>query len=66
MAIYHGNRRQQHGQWRWQRGWRESNGGNNGDGEGGSMKDMASCAMTGERVMMVAMGHGLYVCVFVC
>jgi hypothetical protein len=27
---------------------------------------MASCAMTGERGVMVAMAHGLCVCFFVC
>ncbi len=37
-------------------------GGNDGDGT----KDTATHAMTGERGMMVAMGHGLCVCFGVC
>jgi hypothetical protein len=57
-----GNQRRQHGQWLWQRGWRAFNGGNNGDGA----KDTVACATTGERGMMVAMGHGLCVCFGVC
>ncbi len=61
-----GNQWQQHGQWRRQRGWWVSNGGNNGDGEGDGTKDMAAYATTGERGMMVAMGHGLCVCFSVC
>jgi hypothetical protein len=32
----------------------------------GGAKDTAACAMTGERGVMVAMGHGLYVCFCVC
>ncbi len=36
-----------------------SNGGDNGDGEGGGTKDTASCAMTGERGMTM-------VCVCCC
>ncbi len=36
--------------------------GDNGDGA----KDTATCAMIGERGMMVAMGHGLCVCFGVC
>ena len=51
-----------HGQWLWQRGWQAFDGGNDGDGA----KDMAACAMTGERGMMVAMGLGLCVCFGVC
>ncbi len=57
-----GDWQQQHGQWLQQRGWWAFDGGNNGDGA----KDMAACAMTGERGMMVAMGHGLCVCFGVC
>jgi hypothetical protein len=57
-----GDQRQQHGQWLWQRGWQAFNGGNNGDGA----KDTPTCAMTGERGMMVATGHGLCVCFGVC
>jgi hypothetical protein len=38
---------------------------NNGDGDGDSAKNTAAHATTGERGMMVAMGHGLCVC-FVC
>ncbi len=30
------------------------------------MKDTAACATTGERGVMVAMGHGLHVCFGVC
>ncbi len=41
-----------------------SNGGDNGNGDGDSAKDMAAHATTGERGMMVAMGHGL--CVSFC
>jgi hypothetical protein len=54
-----GNQRQQHGQWRRQRGWQASAGSNNGNGEGDGTKDMAAHPTTGERGMMVAMGHGL-------
>jgi hypothetical protein len=61
-----GNRRQHHGQWPWQRGWRVFDGGDNGDGDGDSAKDMAACATTGERGVMVAMGHGLCMCFCVC
>ncbi len=53
-----GNQQGQHGQWQWQRGWQASNGGNNGDGEGGDTKDMAAYTTPGERGMMVVMGHG--------
>jgi hypothetical protein len=56
-----GNRWQQHGQWLWQRGLRVSNGSNNGNGDVDSTKDMATCAMTGERGVMVAC-----VCFCVC
>ncbi len=52
----------QHGQWLWQRGWRVFDGGNDGDGT----KDMAACATTGERGVMVVMGHGLCVRFGVC
>jgi hypothetical protein len=52
-----GDRRQQHGQWLWQRGWQAFDGGNDGDGT----KDVATCAATGERGMMVATSHGLCV-----
>ncbi len=31
-----------------------------------SAKDMATCTRTGERGVMVAMGHGLCVCFGVC
>ncbi len=37
-------------------------GGNDGDGT----KDIAACAMTGERGVMMATGHGLCVCFGVC
>ena len=37
-------------------------GGDDGDGA----KDKVACATTGERGMMVAMGHGLCVCFGVC
>jgi hypothetical protein len=57
-----GVRQQHHGQWPWQRGWRAFDGGNNGNGDGDGTKDMAACATTGERGMMVATGHGLCVC----
>jgi hypothetical protein len=57
-----GNQRRQHGQWLPQRGWRVFDGGDNGDGA----KDTAARATTGERGMMVAMGHGLCVCFGVC
>jgi hypothetical protein len=36
-----------------------------GDNNGGGAKDSAACITTGERGMMVAMGHGC-VCVLVC
>ncbi len=42
-----------------------SNSGNNGNREGDGTKDMAAHATTGERGMMMAMGHGLCVCFFV-
>jgi hypothetical protein len=57
-----GDRRQQHGQLLWQRGWWAFDGGNNGDGA----KDKATCTTIGERGMMVGMGHGLCVCFGVC
>ncbi len=43
--------------------WREGDDGGNGDGDG--VRDMATCATTGERGIMVAMGHGFceYFCV---
>jgi hypothetical protein len=41
---------------------RAFDGGNDGDGA----KDKVACTMTGERGMMVAMGHGLCVCLCVC
>jgi hypothetical protein len=53
-----GDRRQQHGQWLRQRGWRAFDGGDDGDGA----KDMAAHATTGERGLMVAMSHGWCVC----
>jgi hypothetical protein len=56
-----GNRQGQHGQWLPQRWWRAFKGSNNGD----SVKDTAAHAMTGERGMMVVMGHGLCMCVLV-
>ncbi len=61
-----GNQRQQHGLRLWQRGWQVSNGGDNGNGEGGGTKDMAAHTLPGERGMMVAMGHGLCVSFCVC
>jgi hypothetical protein len=62
-----GDQWQQHRQWLWQRGWRASNGhdNDNGNGDGGGTKDRATCTTTGERGMMVVMGHGLFV-IFVC
>jgi hypothetical protein len=49
--------------WYDRRGWRAFDGGDNGDGDGDGMRDMATCATTtGERGMMVAMGHGLCAC----
>ncbi len=57
-----GDRRQQHRQWPWGRGWRAFDGSNKGD----DAKDMATHATTGERRMMVAMGNGLCVCFCVC
>ncbi len=41
-----------------------SNGGDNGDGDGDNAKDMAAHATTGERGIMVVMGHSL--CVSFC
>ncbi len=56
-----GNGKSGYGQWLWQRGWRAFDGGDDGDGA----KDMAACVTTGERGMMVAMGHDLCVnCVY--
>ncbi len=52
----------QQGQWLRQRGWWAFDSGNNRN----SAKDMASCTMTGERGIMVKMGHGLCVCFGVC
>ncbi len=57
-----GNQWQQHRQLLQKRGWRAFDGSNNGDG----VKDKAARATIGERGMMVAMGHGLCVCVGVC
>ncbi len=57
-----GDRRRHHRQWPLQRGWRAFNGGDNCNGDGDGAKDSAACATTGERGVMVAMGHGL--CVF--
>jgi hypothetical protein len=54
-----GQQWQQHKQWLRQRGWQAFDGANNGDGDGDGAKDTAACATTGERGMMVAMGHGL-------
>ena len=56
-----GNQPQQHRHWQRKRGWRESNGGDNGNGEGDSTKDIAAHTTPGERGMTVAMGHGLCV-----
>ncbi len=42
-----------------------SNSGDNEDGDGDGAKDMAACTMTGERGVMVAVGHGLCVCLCV-
>jgi hypothetical protein len=61
-----GNQQQHHGQWPWQRGWRAFDGGKNGDGDGDGAKDTTAHATTGEKEMMVAMGHGLCVCFGVC
>jgi hypothetical protein len=41
-----------------------SNSGNNGDGDGDGVKDTAACTKTGERGLMMTMGHGL--CVSIC
>jgi hypothetical protein len=57
-----GNQQEQHGQWLPQRGWQAFDSGDDGD----STKDMAAHATTGERGMMVVMGHGLCVCFGVC
>jgi hypothetical protein len=57
-----GNGKSSYGQWLRQRGWWAFNSGNDGDG----VKDTAACVMTGERGMMVVMGHGLCVCLGVC
>jgi hypothetical protein len=57
-----GDRRRQHGQLLRQRVWRAFDGSDNGDG----VKDTVACTTAGERGMMVAMGHGLYVCFCVC
>jgi hypothetical protein len=57
-----GNPQQQHRQWPQQRGWWAFDGGNNGDWDGDGTRDMAACATTGERGIMVAMGHGFCVC----
>ncbi len=38
----------------------------NGSNNGEDMKDTATCATTGKRGVMVAMGHGLCVCYGVC
>ncbi len=57
-----GNQWQQHWQWLRQRGWWEFDSSDNGD----SGKGTPAGAMTGERGMMVAMGHGLCVCFGVC
>jgi hypothetical protein len=43
-----------------------SDGSDNGNGDGEGAKDMAAHATTGERGMMVAMGHGLCVSFCVC
>ncbi len=57
-----GNCKSGYGQWVGQRGWWAFDGGGNGDG----LKDTAACITTGERGMMMARGHGLYVCLGVC
>jgi hypothetical protein len=54
----HGGRRKGHGRSHYD--WREGNDGDDGDGDGA--RDMAACATTGERGIMVAMGHGFCVC----
>ncbi len=51
-----------YGQWLWRRGWRVFKSGNDEDGA----KDTAACVETGERGIMLAMGHGLCVCLGVC
>jgi hypothetical protein len=53
---------QHHGQWLRQSRWQAFDGSDNGNGDEDGAKDMAACATTGERGMMVAMGHGLCVC----
>jgi hypothetical protein len=40
--------------------WQAFNGGNNGDGDGDSVRDMAACATTGERGIIVAMGYDFW------
>ncbi len=50
-----------HGKWLRRRGWRAFDGGEDGDG----VKDMAACATTGKRGMMLVMGHWC-VCFGVC
>ncbi len=57
-----GDQRRQHGQQLQQRGWQAFDGGNDGD----SANDTAACTTTGERGVMVAIGHGLCVCFGVC
>ncbi len=54
--------RRHHGQWPGQRRSRVFDGGNNGDGDGDGTRDMAACATTGERGIMVTMDHGFCVC----
>jgi hypothetical protein len=56
-----GNGKSGYGQWLRQRGWRTFNGGKDGDGT----KDTAPHIKIGERGMMVAIGHGLFV-YYVC
>jgi hypothetical protein len=57
-----GNQSRQHWQWLRQRGWRAFDSGDDGDGA----KDTPTGTTTGERGMMVTMGHGLCVCFGVC
>jgi hypothetical protein len=56
------NQWRHHGQWPRQRRWWAFNGGDNGDGDGDSARDMAACTTTGERGIKVAMSHGFCVC----
>ncbi len=57
-----GDPQKQHVQWPWQRGSRAFDGSNNGNGYGDGARDMAACATTGERGIMVAVSHGFCAC----